>query len=227
MASLDKLLAAGRFVIFADLGANSLELARMAEESGADVVITHVNSGLDDEPYTGPPELEIPIISEIAGALSIPVGLALGGRKIMTPTDMETIQTVNPICLIGMAHHLPAWLFSRSTIPVIIGVGAGYTLEQVEAIQELENVVGITLKLQSPGPVSPVSALDLSTVRILSRRLHKPLFLWSKTKTGEGMLEPLWKSGCRGILEPFSSSDSEESKHRIMSLREAAGRLTN
>jgi hypothetical protein len=98
------------------------------------------------------------------------------------------------------AHHMPPFVLSDSRIEKMVSIGAGYMVEQIKSLSEMEEVTAVEAAIVSAQGLNHVfSVLDLSTIRMISKLSSKPVMLRAQKRMEAGDFASLAAAGLKGI----------------------------
>lgn len=191
----------GRFILIASPAANSLELALVAQEAGADAIETHLNHETSQGGGAfGSIDLEEQPLKDITSSLTIPVGVSIGGSKPLQEEEWERILSLNFDFVNMLAHHMPAFVASDERISKIVGIGPGYVLEQVKTISDSQGVSALEAAVvPSQAFGLPLNVLDVATLEIVTRLSAKPVLVPTQKKIKPAEIPIIRKVGCKGL----------------------------
>jgi len=189
------------FPLIAILPHNNDEYARAAQEGGASAMIIGIDKTETAFPgLFGSFELQEDSINAILSSSSIPVGISVGDSRPLTAEGWERIVS-KPFAFVNMyAHHMPPFVLKDERVEKLVSVGAGYMLEQVKSISEMEEVSAIEAALVSAqGKNHVFSVLDISTLRMIARLSSKPVMLRAQKRLESRDVLTLSREGLRGL----------------------------
>ncbi|MDG6926131.1 MAG: hypothetical protein JRN09_06215 [Nitrososphaerota archaeon] len=198
---LSKLLSLEHSPLFAILPHNNDEYATAAQEAGADSIVIGIDKTESMFPgLFGSFDLQEDSINSILSNSSIPVGISIGDSRPLTPESWERIVS-KPFAYVNMyAHHMPPFVLEDDRMEKLLTIGAGYMLEQVKSMSEMESVSALEAAIVSPqGKNHVFSVLDLSTLRMIARLSNKPVILRAQKKLEPGDFRSVTTEGMKGI----------------------------
>lgn len=198
---LSKLLSLEHSPLFAILPHNNDEYATAAQEAGADSIVIGIDKTESMFPgLFGSFDLQEDSINSILSNSSIPVGISIGDSRPLTPESWERIVS-KPFAYVNMyAHHMPPFVLEDDRMEKLLTIGAGYMLEQVKSMSEMESVSALEAAIVSPqGKNHVFSVLDLSTLRMIARLSNKPVILRAQKKLESGDIRSVTTEGMKGI----------------------------
>ena len=166
MSRFLQLLEGGRFGLIVALPANSVEMARAAEEGGADAIKVHLNITHRATKRTfGSLEAERAVLEEILEAVKIPVGLVPAAEK--ADRDEITAAAAMPFDFVDMfAHFMPAWLLGVGTWSRMAAADASFNEELLRGLGQVPGIHMAELALIPPeGYGQPLNVRDLALYR--------------------------------------------------------------
>lgn len=202
---LSKLLNQADSPLIAILPHNNDEYARVAHEAGADALVIGIDKTESIFPgLFGSFDLQEDSINSILSTSSIPVGISIGDSRPLTPEGWERIVS-KPFSFVNMyAHHMPPFVLEDRRMEKLVTIGAGYMLEQIKSMSEMEQVIALEAAIvSSQGKTHVFSVLDLATLRLISRLSAKPVVLRAQKKLELGDIRSVSDAGLKGItLDP-------------------------
>lgn len=203
--ALSRLLNQAQAPLMAILPHNTSEYAEAAHQGGADAIILGIDKTESIFPgLFGSFDLQEDSILGIVSTSSIPVGLSIGDSRPLTPDGWERIIS-KPFSFVNMyAHHMPPFVLSDTRIDKLVSIGAGYMVEQIKSLSEMDQVKALEAAIVSPQGANHVfSVLDLSTLRMITRLSTKPVILRAQKRLEAGDFAGIAEAGLRGIsLDP-------------------------
>jgi len=99
---------------------------------------------------------------------------------------------------------MPPFVLEDRRMEKLVTIGAGYMLEQIKSISEMEQVRALEAAIVSPqGRNQVFSVLDLSTLRMISKLSLKPVMLRAQKRLELGDIRSVSEAGLKGItLDP-------------------------
>jgi hypothetical protein len=198
---LSKLLNLEQSPIIAILPHNNDEYATAARAAGADSIVIGIDKTESMFPgLFGSFDLQEDSINSILSSSSVPVGISIGDSRPLTPESWERIVS-KPFAYVNMyAHHMPPFVLEDDRMEKLLTIGAGYMLEQVKSMSEMDSVVALEAAIVSPQAKNHVfSVLDLSTLRMIARLSAKPVILRAQKKLESGDIRSIAREGMKGI----------------------------
>lgn len=194
-------LAGGRFGLIVALPANSVEMARAAEEGGADAIKVHMNMTHRATKRTfGSLEAERPVLEEILQAVKIPVGLvpAADGADQAEISEAATM----PFDFVDMfAHFMPSWLLNVGTWGRMVAADATFDLELLRALGRVSGIHMAELALiHQEGYGQPLNVRDLALYRAAVEAFGKPAIIPSQRRLEPADVPALRATGAAGLM---------------------------
>ncbi|NWG09329.1 MAG: hypothetical protein HXX80_03300 [Nitrososphaerales archaeon] len=217
-----------KFTLIPSLHRNSVELACIAEEEGADAIEVHINDHSVDSCQSGGFELEETSLKEIANIARVPVGIAIGDERPLTPQEWESILNLNFDFVDMYAHHMPSFVLKDDRISKMLAIGSGYLLEQVKTVSESDYVDAIKAAIvPQQGNSLPLNALDLATLSIITRLSSKPVMIPTQRLVRPSDLSLIKNNGCRGVIitAVVTGTTTDTYRMAIREFRQAIGDL--
>ena len=146
---------------------NTLEYAEAAQQGGADAMILGIDKTESVFPgLFGSFDLQEDSILGIVSTSSIPVGLSIGDSST---ADARRLGTDNQQAVQLREHvrspHAAPFVLSDGRIDKLVSIGAGYMVEQIKSLSEMDQVKALEAAIVSPqGATHVFSVLDLSTL---------------------------------------------------------------
>ena len=191
--------------LIAILPHNNDDYARAAQEAGADAMVIGIDKTETMFPgLFGSFDLQEDSINSILSTTSIPVGISIGDSRPLTPEGWERIVN-KPFAFVNMyAHHMPPFVLKDTRMEKLVTIGAGYMLEQIKSIAEMDEVQALEAAIVSAqGKNHVFSVLDLSTLRMIARLSSKPVILRAQKKLDPRDSLTISHEGLKGVtLDP-------------------------
>ncbi|MDG6907882.1 MAG: hypothetical protein JRN20_19095 [Nitrososphaerota archaeon] len=189
------------FTLFGDLHVNDKHYAVCCEEAGADAVLFHLSQDSLHGGRFGGLELEEGSLRDAISVLKIPAGISIGDSRPLLPEEWESVVSLGFAFVNMYAHHLPSFIWLDSRIDKLVSIGPGYILEQVKALSEFDKISGILAALTpNQGIGMPLTLLDVTTLRVISRLSSRPIFVPTQRKIRPQDINLLKEQGCRGLF---------------------------
>lgn len=201
-----------------ELTGNSMELARAAQEAGADSVIGQLHY---EHPvthtYTGGLELEMNQIREMAAGLAIPVGVHVGNQSRLTRQEWEELLRAGLDYVCANIAAAPPYVLSDGGVPKILYVRVGIPVEQYRGLGTFEGLEAILFEPLSqvqPEPQVRFNALDVVNTESLSKACPLPVLFKASQDLEPEDVGLLMRRGCGGlVLDPgYTGSTAEHFK---------------
>lgn len=199
LASLVSRADAGAVVV--NLPDNTTEYAEAAVEAGADAIMLGIDKTDTALPgLFGSLDLMEESINSILSTASVPVGISIGDSRPLIEENWERIVS-KPFSFVNMfAHHMPPFVLEDARLDKFVSIGAGYMLEQVKGISELDGVTAIEAAIVAPqGRNHVFSTLDLATLSVISRLSAKPLLIRTQKRMTGKDVASVMRAGLRGV----------------------------
>ncbi len=204
---LSRLLTLAEAPLMAILPHNTSEYAEAAQSGGADAMILGIDKSESMFPgLFGSFDLQEDSILGIVSTSTIPVGISIGDSRPLTPDGWERIVS-KPFSFVNMyAHHMPPFVLSDTRIEKLVSIGAGYMVEQIKSLSEMDQVGALEAAIVSPQGLAHVfSVLDLSTLRMITRLSSKPVILRAQKRIEAADYKSIADAGLRGVsVDPSS-----------------------
>jgi len=199
---LDLVSRPREYYVLASLPANSLSFASKAEEAGADAIILNVDGDDGSAPgHLGSYELHDASINEVISTVSVPCGIFIGGAKPLTEEYWERVVSSQCSFVEMYAHHLPLYAVSDSRVKKLAAIGAGYILEQVRQISEIDGLEAVDAATVPPlARNSPLSVLDFATLGVIVSLSSKPVLLRTQKRLTKADIDRVVKLGIKGLV---------------------------
>lgn len=201
------------YAVIASLPKNSVSLASKAQEAGADAIILNIDG--DDSSHSshlGTYDLHDAYINDVISTVSIPCGIFIGGARPVTAEYWERVMSSNFGFVEMFAHQMPLFVLSDTRVGKMVAVGAGYILEQVRQLSQIDGVLALdsaTAPAQARG--APFSALDYATLGVIVGLSAKPVFLRTQKRMARADVETVIKLGAKGlVVDPVILSGTDE-----------------
>lgn len=217
------------FSLFGDLHANNSRFAVACEEGGSEAVIFHLNQDSVTGGRFGGLELEEDSIRDAISILKIPAGISIGDTRQLSEQEWESIMALGFSFVNMYAHHMPSFLWRDQRIEKTVSIGPGYILEQVKGLAEFEQVSAVVAALTpNQGVGMPLTLLDITTLKLISRLSIKPIFIPTQRKIQLQDLALLRDLGCKGlIITSTVYGDNDQScREHVSQYRDEIARLT-
>jgi hypothetical protein len=201
------------YTVIANLPKNSVSLALQAEQAGADAIMLNVDG--DDASYPGhfgSYDLHDVYINDALSTVSLPCGIGIGSSKPLTEDYWERIMSTQFSFVEMYAHQMPLFVLSDTRVKKIVAIATGYILEQVKELSRLDGVEALDVAIVPPqARGNPFSALDFSTLHLISELSARPLLLRTQKKLTAGDLARVLKLGVKGLVaDPCILSGADE-----------------
>ncbi len=190
-----------KFLLIADLFSNNSDLARAAEEAGADAVILHLNESPAQGARFGGLEIEEDSIKECLDGAKVPFGLAVGDARLLTSDEWERCVALGFSFVNMFAHHMPTFVWKDERISKIASLGPGYILEQIRAIAEFKEFAAFVASFTPmQGFGSNLNVLDVTTLKLIMGLAKKPVLFPTQKLVRMEDIAMLRSLGLRGII---------------------------
>lgn len=210
---LDLLPASKEYSVIACLPKNSTSFAGKAEEAGVDAIMLNVDGDEDSYPgQYGSYDLHDVYIKDVISTVSVPCGIFIGGARPITPDYWERVISSQCSFVEMYAHQMPLNLLSDARVKKIAAIGAGYILEQVKQMSQLDGLEALDAAMTpSQARSAPFSVLDHATVGVVVGLSSKPILLRTQKRLTREDLTRVIKLGVKGlIVDPMFVSGAEE-----------------
>ncbi|HUI86657.1 MAG TPA: hypothetical protein VLY21_05855 [Nitrososphaerales archaeon] len=201
------------YTVVANLPKNSVSLAVQAEQAGADAILMNVDG--EDGNYSGhfgSYDLHDAYINDALSTVSIPCGIGIGGAKPLTEEYWERIMSTQFSFVEMYAHQMPLFVMSDDRVKKVVAIATGYILEQVKELSRQEGVDALDVAIVPPqARGNPFSALDYSTLHLISELSARPLLLRTQKRLTPGDVGRVLKLGVKGlVVDPCILSGTDE-----------------
>jgi hypothetical protein len=122
---------------------------------------------------------------------------------------------------------MPPFVLEDHRMEKLVTIGAGYMLEQIKSMSEMEQVRALEAAIVSPqGRTQVFSVLDLSTLRMISKLSAKPVIFRAQKKLELGDIRSVAEAGLKGVtLDPSALEPGVEAyRDAISTFRSSATR---
>lgn len=161
--------------LIASLPANSLDLARAAQDGGAHCLKVHINVHHDASgTHFGTLAEERPALEAIL-ALGLPTGLVVGADTVCSQDELPVIEQMGFDFIDAYAHHMPAWLFAASKVPRMVAVGSDYTLDEISAVAGIGAELLEAAIVDHNGYGQPLNTRDLLRYGAIAAGVEVPI----------------------------------------------------
>lgn len=190
-----------KFILLVSIPGNDPELARAAEEGGADGIKVHLNvyhhaSGTKFGTWNEEKESVKKILQEV----KIPVGVLPGAEKIAKKDEILEAKKMGVDFLDSFAHHMPVELMKIGNLGIMLAVNRDYTPGQVSALEEMgmDLLEATVLPREEYG--KRLNARDLAIYYQLAKWTGRPVVVPTQKKIIPEEVLDLKKAGARGIV---------------------------
>ena len=179
----------------------------------ADAVLFNVDG--EDASYSGhygSYDLHDAYINDALSTISVPCGIGIGGAKPLTEDYWERIMST-PFSFVEMyAHQMPLYVLSDDRLKKVVAIATGYILEQVKELSRQDGVEALDVAIVPPqARGNPFSALDYSTLHLISELSARPLLLRTQKRLAPSDLDRVLKLGVKGLIaDPCIFSGADE-----------------
>jgi len=191
-----------RFLVFASLPGNKVDLAMAAWRGGADGLKVHINvahrasgvvfAGWDEEKER---------IAAIRSAVPIPVGIMAGADPEKVRSDMPHLAGEGFAFIDAYAHHLPAELIVDPPAPLMVALDDRAGPEEAEAYSAMPHVAWLEASVIDPAEYArPLTVADLGRYRRIVRRSQRPVIVPAQKRLVPQDLHALAEVGVAGVL---------------------------
>ncbi len=217
-----------KMTIIVALPANSVDMAKMAEKSGAHAVKTHLNMvHRASKVQFGTLEQEGEVLRQILDALSIPVGIVPGATLDVTPEELGVLAEMGFDFYDMFCHFVRPQLFEVPGISVMGAVDSSFDLPTIWAlgrppIQMMEIAI-----VPSSGYGEKLSIVDLAKYRLVIEQLKVPAIIPSQRTLTPDDVPHLYESGAKALLIGVLSTgtDPDGLARQTAAFREAVEKL--
>ena len=227
MSRFLQLVEGGRFGLIVALPANSVEMARAAEDGGADAIKVHLNiTHRATRRKFGSLDAERPVLEEILQSVRIPVGLVPAAEG----ADRDEIARAAemPFDFVDMfAHFMPSWLLTLGTWGRMAAADSTFTPELLRGLGRIPGLHMAELALiPQDGYGQPLSVRDLALSRSAVEALGKPAIIPSQRRLEPSDVPALRATGAAGVMIGVLSvgEDPKEIYEMTRAFREAIDR---
>jgi hypothetical protein len=190
-----------KFLLLADLYANSRDLARCAEDGGADAVLLHLNESSSQGARFGGLEIEEDSIKECLTEARVPFGLTIGDARLLTIDEWERCIGLGFAFVNMFAHHMPLFVLKDDRIAKILSIGPGYLLEQIKAMSEFKELSALITSITSAqGYGGNLNVLDVTTVKLIVALSKRPILFPTQRLVRFEDVPILKNLGAKGIV---------------------------
>jgi len=204
--------------LFVSLPANRTDMYEAALQGGADVIKVHINvDHRASGSRFGSLEENLAFLEQISSERKVPHGIVPGGSAEQVSKELiDSLVSLNFDFFSLYAHHTPAWLMNDSRLTRMVAINNQYTLEQASSLSS----IGIDILEASVMPPesygSLLTAQDLASYKLLTLTIDKPIVVPTQKLVRECDLEPLVRTGIRGLMIGAIVTGTEpESLYRV------------
>ncbi len=190
-----------KFPLIVSIVKNDPELARVAEESGADAIKLHINvEHFASGTRFGSWSEEKENIRQILDNITIPAGLLPGDPVCASKEEILEAAQMGISFIDSFAHRLPVDLFGLPGLGYMLAVNRDYSAKMVEALDfaGIDAVEATILTHDQYG--NDLTMGDFSLYYQLAQSLKSPLMIPTQKKIRAGEVETLHKAGAAGII---------------------------
>lgn len=210
---LDLQSASREYSVIASLPKNSMSFAARAEEAGVDAIMLNVDGDEDSFPAQyGSYDLHDVYINDVISTVSVPCGIFIGGARPIAQDYWERVMSSRCSFVEMYAHHMPLHALSDSRVKKIAAIGAGYILEQVKQISQLEGLEALDAAMTpSQARSAQFSLLDHATLAVVVGLSSKPVLLRTQKRLTREDIVRVVRLGVKGlVVDPMVVSGAEE-----------------
>lgn len=189
-----------KFSLLVSITRNDVELARIAQEAGADAVKVHLNvahfaSGTNFGTWSEEKEN----ILKIRQALNIPLGIVPGAEVQPSEEDIAEIRKVGFDFWDLFAHHTPPSYFDWQEMGHMVAVNYTWTPEFVKnLVPQGVNVIESSIIPQSSYR-SRLTSSDISMYAQLAKVAEVPIIIPTQKAVRPEEVKYLYRAGAKGI----------------------------
>jgi len=199
--------------VIASLPKNSTSFAAKAEEAGVDAILLNVDGDDDSMPgQYGSYDLHDVYINDVISTVKIPCGILIGGARPLTQDYWERVMSSQCSFVEMYAHQMPLHILADTRVKKIAAVGAGYILEQVRQLSQLDGLEAIdAATTPTQARSSPFTLLDHATLGLIIGLSSKPVLLRTQKRLRREDISMVLKLGVKGlVIDPMTVSGAEE-----------------
>ncbi|MDO5297642.1 MAG: hypothetical protein Q4F00_13625 [bacterium] len=200
MNKLVKTFENNKFTLLVSITRNDVELARIAQEAGADAVKVHINCAhFASGTNFGTWQQEEDNILKIRQALNIPLGIVLGAEEQPSPDDIDEIRQVGFDFWDLFAHHTVPCYFDWDDMGHMVAVNSTWTPKFVEnLIPQGVDVIESSIIPQT-NYRSRLTAADVSQYAQLVEASSVPIIVPTQKAVRPEEVKHLYRAGVCGI----------------------------
>lgn len=201
MKTLLSLLNSKKFILIVSLPQNSIELAKAAEEGGADAIKVHINVKHEASGTKfGSWNEEKNNLKKILSAIKIPVGIMPGAEICATQKEMEEIENLGFDFIDIYDFHLPPWMLSFKKIIKIVAIGHNFSLEAVKVLNTM-NIDLIEASIIPPeGYGKKITVSDIVNYKMIVAATEKPVIVPTQRIISPSDIPLLIDIGIKGLM---------------------------
>lgn len=217
MSRLLEQLVGGRFALVVALPANDVEMARAAEEAGADAIKVHLNiTHRATGRKFGSLEEEREVLEAILASVRIPVGIVPAAEGA-DPGEVARVASM-PFDFVDMfAHFMPAWLLEMGRWGHMAAADSSWSLDLLGGLGSVARIDMVELALIPPeGYGHPLNVRDLALYSQAVRAVGKPAIIPSQRRIEPDDVAALRATGAAGVMiGVLSVGESSQEIHRM------------
>jgi len=219
MPKLISLISTKKFTLVVEPAENDLDLAKAAQEAGADALQLMVSSNL---------AVEMPYLIQIVKELKIPVGLVLGKDVALEDEDMrQIIKQGFDFVNVGVQHLSPVVLGNKK-LSRILALDSRFSFDEVIELSKtsFEVIDAAIIPVSLKGKDLDVGDLQNYISIIISTGL--PVIIPTQCKVRVSEVPILADAGAKGIIltQTILGKNSESTKKAVAEFRMAIDELT-
>lgn len=200
MSRLAELFNKNKMTLIVSLPFNSVEMAKAAEEAGADGLKVHVNAYHPASNKTFPAwQEEKENLKKILQSVKIPIGIVPASSPDLPLAEMEEIMDSGFAFFDIYAHHCPPSFLKLKT-GKMLAVNPDYTLDQIKSLATLDFDVLETSVLPHSSYGNPLTVKDVATYKLIASSIPKPIIVSTQLKLKPEEVSILYEAGARGIM---------------------------
>lgn len=221
-------LQKNKMTIIVALPANSVELAKAAQKSGAHAAKTHLNMvHRASKVQFGSLSQERKGLQEILGVADIPMGIVPGATLDVSPEELRELSSMGFDFYDIFCHFMRPQLLEVQGISVMGAVDSSFDIPTIGNLARPPIEMMEIAIIPSTGYGEKLSVVDLARYRQVIEHMHVPAIIPSQRALTPADVPYLYETGAKALLIGVLSvgTDPDSLAHQTSAFREAVEKL--
>lgn len=200
MLLLDEINQKG-FILIASLPSNDLELAKAAEDGGADAIKVHLNvHHVASESDFGSFLHEKDTLDNIKANTKCLIGIMPGARETTTNVEMDYLSKIGFSFLDIYYKDMPNWMWWLVDFDKMVALDSNYNEQTIKEIEDkgADLIEASIIKKGNYG--RPLAEEDLNNYKFIVKNTKLPVIVPTQKKISTSEIKKLIDIGIKGIM---------------------------